>query len=56
MLHFVTDGTVKMMFSHNKSLFYLHLILVMKIICDYTDYYIYKKLTEGYEDDLYYTE
>ncbi|KAI4456625.1 dna-directed rna polymerase i subunit 2 [Holotrichia oblita] len=55
-LHFVTDGSVKLMFSYRKVLYYAPLILIMKTLCDYTDYYIYKKLMEGCESDLYYSD
>ncbi|KRT81950.1 hypothetical protein AMK59_5804, partial [Oryctes borbonicus] len=55
-LHFVNDGSAKLMFSYRKILYYAPLILIMKCLCDYTDHYIYKKLTEGCEDDLYYSE
>lgn len=55
-LHFVTDGSVKLMFNYRKILYYAPLILVMKCLCDYTDHYIYNKLIEGCEEDLYYSE
>lgn len=56
MLHFVTDGTAKLMFSHRKALYFAPLILIMKALGSYVDYYIYRILTEGFEDDQYYIE
>lgn len=44
------------MFSSHKNLYYVPLILIAKALCNYVDYYIYKKLMQGYEDDLYYSE
>ncbi|KAK9882973.1 hypothetical protein WA026_001189 [Henosepilachna vigintioctopunctata] len=55
-LHFVTDGTVKFMFSHNKVLYYIPLVNVLKCLGNYSDYYIYQMLSKGYEDDLYYLD
>lgn len=55
-LHFVTDGSVKFMFSSQKNLYYVPLILIMKALGNYVDQYIYKRLMQGYEDDLYYSE
>lgn len=55
-LHFVTDGSSKLMFSYQRMLYYAPLCLVLKSLCDYADQYIYQKLIEGCEDDLYYLE
>ncbi|KAH1016706.1 hypothetical protein HUJ04_007883 [Dendroctonus ponderosae] len=55
-LHFVTDGSSKLMFSYQKMLYYVPLCLVLKSLCDYTDQYIYQKLIEGCEEDLYYLD
>ncbi|KAK5641755.1 hypothetical protein RI129_010302 [Pyrocoelia pectoralis] len=55
-LHFVTDGTVKLMFAHLKLLYYVPVMMILKATCDYTDQYIYKKLIEGFEDDSYYSD
>ncbi|CAG9824766.1 unnamed protein product [Phaedon cochleariae] len=55
-LHFVTDGTAKLMFSHTKILYYTPLCLMLKCLCDYPDQYIYQKLMQGYEDDMYFAD
>ncbi|XP_012287077.1 DNA-directed RNA polymerase I subunit RPA2 isoform X2 [Orussus abietinus] len=53
-LHYVTDGSVKLMFSHRKVLYYVPLILMLKCLLDVSDKYIFNLLTAGNEDDLYY--
>ncbi|CAH0563356.1 unnamed protein product [Brassicogethes aeneus] len=55
-LHFVTDGSAKLMFSYRKVLYYAPLCLILKCFCDFSDQYIYQKLTHGFEEDLYYTD
>lgn len=44
------------MFSYQKMLYYAPLCLMLKALCDYSDQFIYQKLIQGYEDDLYYSE
>lgn len=44
------------MFGSQKILYYVPLLVIAKALCNYTDQYIYKKLMQGYEDDLYYSE
>ncbi|KAF4528628.1 hypothetical protein B566_EDAN009232 [Ephemera danica] len=53
-LHFVNDGTSKLMFSLEKVLYFVPLMLVLKSCLDVTDEYIFQQLTLGCEDDLYY--
>ncbi|XP_047106984.1 DNA-directed RNA polymerase I subunit RPA2 isoform X1 [Schistocerca piceifrons] len=53
-LHYVTDGTAKLMFSARKNLYYAPVVLILKSLLDVTDEYIYQQLIKGYEDDLYY--
>jgi DNA-directed RNA polymerase I subunit RPA2 len=55
-LHFVTDGTAKLMFSYKKTLYYTPLVLVLKCLVKHTDYYMCQQLLGPYEDDAYYTE
>ncbi|KAF6208467.1 hypothetical protein GE061_016923, partial [Apolygus lucorum] len=52
-LHFVNDGSVRVMFSYMKSMYYAPLILIIKCLVDVSDEAIFKKIVEGYEDDLY---
>lgn len=53
-LHYVTDGSAKFAFSHQKTTYYVPLILMIKCLIDVTDLYIYQTLIAGYEDDHYY--
>ncbi|XP_066595001.1 DNA-directed RNA polymerase I subunit RPA2 isoform X2 [Prorops nasuta] len=54
-LHYVTDGSAKLMFSHKKILYYIPLVLMLKCLNDVSDIIIYNALTIGLEDDLQYT-
>ncbi|KAK0089132.1 hypothetical protein PV325_008989 [Microctonus aethiopoides] len=53
-LHYVTNGTAKLMFSHKKVLYYIPIILMLKCLINVSDKYIYDALIAGCEDDLYY--
>ncbi|KAK2584036.1 hypothetical protein KPH14_006488 [Odynerus spinipes] len=53
-LHYVTNGSVKLMFTHRKVLYYTPLILILKCLIDVSDIFIYNALMAGCEDDLYY--
>ncbi|KAL0271895.1 UNVERIFIED_CONTAM: hypothetical protein PYX00_005060 [Menopon gallinae] len=53
-LHYVNDGTAKLMFIYRKRLYYMPLCLVFKCLLNVTDVYIYKKVTQGYDNDLYF--
>lgn len=53
-LHFLNNGTAKIMFSHRKTLSYLPIMLLLKSLMSYTDEKIFKDLISGYEGDLYY--
>ncbi|CAH1235901.1 unnamed protein product [Diabrotica balteata] len=55
-LHFVNDGTAKLMFSYQKVLYYTPLCLILKALCNYSDQYIYQRLIQGCEDDTYYID
>ncbi|KAK4874170.1 hypothetical protein RN001_013530 [Aquatica leii] len=55
-LHFVTDGTAKLMFVHSKLLYYIPVLMVLKSLCNHTDQHIFKKLTIGFEHDSYYID
>ncbi|CAH1407605.1 unnamed protein product [Nezara viridula] len=52
-LHFVTDGTVKLMFSAQKVLYYAPLMLIVKCLVNFSDEGIFKTFMDGYEDDQY---
>lgn len=53
-LHFLTDGTVKVMFARKKVLYYVPLILMIKCITNYSDQFIFNRLMQGFEEDTHY--
>ncbi|KAG7209552.1 hypothetical protein KM043_015631 [Ampulex compressa] len=53
-LHYVTDGSAKLMFTHRKILYYVPLVLMLKCLVDVPDICIFNTLMAGCEDDLYY--
>ncbi|XP_026322835.1 DNA-directed RNA polymerase I subunit RPA2 [Hyposmocoma kahamanoa] len=53
-LHFLQNGTCKLMFSHRKVMYYAPLVLIMKCLVDWPDHYIYRLLLHGKKNDLYY--
>uniref|UniRef100_A0A182JFS2 DNA-directed RNA polymerase subunit beta n=1 Tax=Anopheles atroparvus TaxID=41427 RepID=A0A182JFS2_ANOAO len=53
-LHYLQNGTAKLMISIRKALIFLPIMLLMKSLTNYTDNAIYRKLITGYEDDPYY--
>ncbi|XP_073943178.1 RNA polymerase I subunit Rpl135 [Choristoneura fumiferana] len=53
-LHFLQNGTCKLMFSYQKVMYYAPLILIIKCLVDWTDLAIYKALIHGKKQDLYY--
>ncbi|XP_052744867.1 DNA-directed RNA polymerase I subunit RPA2 [Bicyclus anynana] len=53
-LHFLQNGTCKLMFSHHKMMYYAPLIMIMKCLVDWQDHFIYRLLLHGKKNDLYY--
>ncbi|KFB39803.1 AGAP009539-PA-like protein [Anopheles sinensis] len=53
-LHYIQNGTAKLMISIRKSLNFIPIMLLLKSLTNYTDNTIYRKLIAGYEDDQYY--
>ncbi|XP_047526041.1 DNA-directed RNA polymerase I subunit RPA2 [Pieris napi] len=53
-LHFLQNGTCKLMFSHRKTMYYAPLVLIIKCLVDWPDHYIYRLLLHGKKNDLYY--
>nr|XP_049705176.1 DNA-directed RNA polymerase I subunit RPA2 [Helicoverpa armigera] len=53
-LHFLNNGTCKLMFSYRKMMYYAPLLLIMKCLVDWPDHYIYRLLLHGKKNDLYY--
>ncbi|XP_046672556.1 DNA-directed RNA polymerase I subunit RPA2 [Homalodisca vitripennis] len=53
-LHFVTDGTAKLMISHRRTLYYTPIMLILRCLTDASDESVFKTIMAGYEDDLYF--
>ena len=53
-LHFVTTGNAKYMFSLNKELFFVPVLMMLKCFKDVPDSYIFRRLTVGVGDDPYF--
>ena len=53
-LHFVTSGNAKYMFSLNKELYFVPVIMLLKCFKDVPDSYIFRRLMVGVGDDPYY--
>lgn len=53
-LHFLNNGTAKLMFSQNKAMSYVPVCLILKALVEHTDEEIYNRLISGFEDDQYY--
>ncbi|KAG1649768.1 DNA-directed RNA polymerase I subunit RPA2 [Nymphon striatum] len=52
-LHYLTNGTAQLMFSHRRELFFVPIILILKAFCDVSDQYIYKEILKGNENNSY---
>ena len=55
-LHFVTTGNAKYMFSLNKELFFVPVVMLLKCLKDVPDSYIFRRLMVGVGDDPYYKD
>lgn len=53
-LHFLSNGSAKLMFSQAKFMSYLPVFLMMKCMVPFTDEMIYQRLIKGFEEDQYY--
>ncbi|XP_053694116.1 DNA-directed RNA polymerase I subunit RPA2 [Sabethes cyaneus] len=53
-LHYLNNGTAKLMFSIRKSLTFVPIVMLLKAFSNFADNAIFEKLTAGYEDDQYY--
>jgi DNA-directed RNA polymerase I subunit RPA2 len=52
-LHFVRDGSAKLMFSYKRNLYYTPIMLILKCLLDVSDEYIMHQFMAGYEEDTY---
>ncbi len=50
-MHFLVDGSVKLMILYEKRTYYPPLFLIMKCLVDYDDSLIFRYIFNGLEDD-----
>jgi DNA-directed RNA polymerase I subunit RPA2 len=55
-LHYLSNGTMRLMFNFKKILYVFPLMLVLKALINCTDSYIYEQLVQGLEGDIYYKD
>jgi len=53
-LHYLTDGSIKLMFNVGRELFFVPLMMIIKATVDVTDEFIYTHCMAGYEEDLFF--
>lgn len=53
-LHFIRNGSAKLMFSYQRTLYYAPIMLILKSLLDVTDEFILRQAMAGYEDDTYF--
>ncbi|XP_050544143.1 DNA-directed RNA polymerase I subunit RPA2 isoform X2 [Daktulosphaira vitifoliae] len=53
-LHYLTDGTAKLMIPIKKKIFYAPVFLILKCLTNSSDENIFRHIIKGYEDDLYF--
>ena len=52
-LHYVTTGTARFMFSFNKELFFVPVLMILKCLKEVTDAEIFRELMVGADSDPY---
>ncbi|CAG0887012.1 unnamed protein product [Cyprideis torosa] len=53
-LHFLNDGTCRLMFSFQRQLFYAPLMMLLKVLTGASDQFIYEQLMQGMEGNMYF--
>ncbi|XP_077978209.1 DNA-directed RNA polymerase I subunit RPA2-like [Glandiceps talaboti] len=53
-LHYLSNGSVKLCFQYKKEQFFVPVIMILKGLIDTTDHYIYSELLKGRESDTFY--
>uniref|UniRef100_T1J3J6 DNA-directed RNA polymerase subunit beta n=1 Tax=Strigamia maritima TaxID=126957 RepID=T1J3J6_STRMM len=53
-LHYLTNGTCKLMFFYQKEMFFVPILLILKALCSVCDYNIYTDLIAGRENDSFF--
>ncbi|XP_071441340.1 DNA-directed RNA polymerase I subunit RPA2 [Hetaerina americana] len=52
-LHYLTDGSAKIMFSYRRMMYFVPIIMLLKCMLDVSDEFIFTELTQGREHDDY---
>lgn len=55
-LHYLSNGTMRLMFSFRKILYLFPVVMVLKALVNCTDSFIYDQLVQGLEDEIYYKD
>lgn len=55
-LHYLVNGSAKLMFSIKRSLSFVPLVMLLKAFSNYTDNEIFKRLAAGFENNQYYKQ
>ncbi|CAN8031313.1 unnamed protein product, partial [Ixodes persulcatus] len=53
-LRYLTNGTVQVMFSYMKEIFFMPFMMLLKALCDVADHHIYSELVAGKVIDFFY--
>uniref|UniRef100_A0A182Q1G0 DNA-directed RNA polymerase subunit beta n=1 Tax=Anopheles farauti TaxID=69004 RepID=A0A182Q1G0_9DIPT len=53
-LHYLTNGSAKLMINVQKSLSFIPIVMLLKALCNYSDHEIYRRLIASVESDQYY--
>ncbi|XP_022662995.1 DNA-directed RNA polymerase I subunit RPA2-like isoform X2 [Varroa destructor] len=53
-LHYLTNGTVQVMITYRKEVYFVPAVLLLKALVNKSDYDIYRTLTQGCENDSFY--
>ncbi|GBN90523.1 DNA-directed RNA polymerase I subunit RPA2, partial [Araneus ventricosus] len=53
-MHYLSDGTVKLMFTYKREMYIVPVMIILKALVNEVDYYIYKQLIKGKEKDRFF--
>ncbi|CAL1265847.1 unnamed protein product [Larinioides sclopetarius] len=53
-MHYLSDGTVKLMFTYKREMYIVPVMIILKALINEVDYYIYKQLIKGKENDTFF--
>ncbi|GFR32945.1 DNA-directed RNA polymerase I subunit RPA2 [Trichonephila clavata] len=53
-MHYLSDGTVKIMFHYKREMYIVPAMIILKALVNEVDYYIYQQLIKGKKKDAFY--